>query len=44
MRIAAKFEFRLRVNRYSRDLLHDEPLGVGADVLAALAPGSDRHG
>jgi hypothetical protein len=27
---------RLRVNRYSRDLLRDEPLAVRADVLAAL--------
>jgi hypothetical protein len=26
----------LRVNRYSRDLVHDEPLAVRADVLAAL--------
>jgi hypothetical protein len=26
----------LRVNRYSRDLLRDEPLAVRADVLAAL--------
>jgi hypothetical protein len=25
------------VNRYSRDLLHDEPLAVREDVLASLA-------
>lgn len=31
----------LQVNRYSRDLLRDEPLAVRADILAALAPGSD---
>jgi hypothetical protein len=30
----------LHVNRYSWDLVHDEPLAVRADVLAALAPRS----
>jgi hypothetical protein len=33
----------LRVNRYSRDLLHDEPLAVRDDVITALASGSDGH-
>jgi hypothetical protein len=30
----------LRVNRYSWDLVCDEPLAVRADVLAALEAGS----
>jgi hypothetical protein len=33
----------LRVNRYSRDLVHDEPLAVRADVLATLASSSSSQ-
>jgi very-short-patch-repair endonuclease len=33
----------LRVNRYSRDLVHDEPLAVLADVLATLASSSSSQ-